>query len=399
MQENNFDIKTEAFSNEMKLLLLCSIKDMSGEQQEKVRSMMEGETDWELFLKLIRKHRVYPIVYYNLRKIEGIEIHAKVLNTLEQRCQKNLMKSMKLTAELIRISRLLDENGIRTFSLKGPILAMSIYGEMALRNTRDLDLLIAEHEVEKAERLLLEIGYKSIELDDEEALTPKRKRNSIRTKHHFAYQNTAGIIVEVHWRYSYQFSEAQFDKLWKNRREQIVSGHKIAVLAPEDEFIFLVIHGARHGWTRLRWLCDIAEIIKQDRLQWDETIKIARAMNAMDMLVQAVILANKLYDTEIPDILSAPLAGNKVGRQMAQMALPLITEMDEKATEPGQPLYMYLKKYDYIRSKGLKRKLSYLATMIYPQTVDYQTVYFSDRFFFMYYMARPFFKIQRMIRK
>ncbi len=398
MQKYSWNIQTEAFSNEMKLLLLCSVKDCSIEQESKIRSIIEDNINWQLFLKIVKKHRVHPIVYKNLSKIKSTDISEKVLMDLEQLCQKNLMNSIKLTAELIKISRAMDENGIRLLSLKGPLLAMAIYGDMALRNSRDLDILIDTQDVEKTERLLFEAGYRNIELEAEEVLTPKRKQNSIKSKHHFVYINANGIITEIHWRYSYQFANTHFDKLWMNRKEQNVSGQKIAVLAPEDEFIFLVIHGAKHGWNRLRWLCDVAEIIKQDQIRWDEIIKRAEKMNILDMILQAVILSNQLYASKIPELLNKSLKGNKVGWQMAEMAIPFINEIEEGATEPGQHQYIYFKKYNYARSKGIKSKLTYLATMVYPQHVDYKTVNFSDRYFFMYYLMRPFFKIRRMIR-
>ena len=36
----------------------------------------------------------------------------------------------------------------------------------------------------------------------------------------------------------------------------------VYILGREDLFLFLVSHGARHGWSRLRWLIDIHQIVK-----------------------------------------------------------------------------------------------------------------------------------------
>ena len=47
------------------------------------------------------------------------------------------------------------------------------------------------------------------------------------------------------------------------------------MLGKEDLFLFLVSHGARHGWSRLRWLVDIKKIVKQE-LNWNEIHKLMR---------------------------------------------------------------------------------------------------------------------------
>ena len=35
-------------------------------------------------------------------------------------------------------------------------------------------------------------------------------------------------------------------------------------------FYFLITHGARHGWSRLRWLMDIDKMLN-GKLDWDKT--------------------------------------------------------------------------------------------------------------------------------
>lgn len=399
MKKNRWDMETEALSNEMKLLLLCSSPDISVEQQEKTQSMLKGNIAWSDFLKIVRKHRVFPTVYTNLSKIQGITINTKVLNYLERKFQQNLLNSIKLSSELIKINRLLQDNGVRVISLKGPLLAIALYGETSCRSSRDLDFLIAEQDVEKTEMLLLAAGYQNIDIDVREISTPKRKVNSIRTRHHYVYQNDAGIIVEIHWRYSYQFMHTDFDNLWDSRREQTISGSAIPVLSPEDEFVFLVIHGSIHGWNRLHWLVDIAAIVKQNRLQWCEVVTKADQMGVAAMLAQALILANQLYSIAIPEALKKTVDASQTGWIIAQMSLPFINNTDGKLLEPGDPLYYYAQKYNLIRWKGIKGKLSYLTTMVHPKLIDFQTVDFSDRYYFLYYLTRPFFKIRRMISK
>ncbi|WP_276624520.1 nucleotidyltransferase domain-containing protein [Syntrophomonas wolfei] len=397
MQNKNLIIETEAFSNEMQLLFLCSIKDLSTEQEEKIRKIIKAGINWELFLQIVKKHRIYMLVYNNLTKIKIVDVDERALKTLQQINQQKVMQSVKLAGELVRLARLLNNNGIRALSLKGPLLAREIYGDIAFRYSKDLDIIIAEQDLEKTDKLLLANGFKNADMEIN--LSPKQKAHIIKTNHHFVYQKPGGIIIELHWRDNSESTKFQFDKLWFKRRELILSGQSINVLSAEDEFIYLLIHGAIHGYTRLRWLCDIAEIIKKDQLSWNEIINKATGMNIMEVLVQTVILCESLLSVNIPEALKAPLAGNKLGKKMAIKAIPLIIETDEDAFLPGQPLNMHLRKYILLRSKGIKSKLNYLIARFYPGLIDYETIDFSDRFFFMYYITRPFFKIQRMMNK
>ena len=61
--------------------------------------------------------------------------------------------------------------------------------------------------------------------------------------------------------------EPNFDELWNRKRKSSLTNYPVYILSSEDLFLFLVTHGARHGWSRLRWLIDIHQIIKQN-LDW-----------------------------------------------------------------------------------------------------------------------------------
>lgn len=395
MGKTELTINPDTFTNEMKLLLLCSIKDVSIQQEEKIRSLVNDDIDWGLFLKLVAKHRIHTLVYSHLTRINSAAVDEKALKTLEQRCQKNLMDAVKQTGELISLARLMEANGIRALSLKGPLLARTIYGDIAYRKSKDLDILIPEQDIEKINQLLLANGFKSSDL--EVVSSPKQKAHIIKTSHHFVYQKPTGVIVELHWRDYSESTLFQFDELWRNRRELVLSGQTINVLAADDEFIYLLRHGSIHGYNRLRWLCDIAEIIKSNQLDWSEIVKRAAQLDIMEALVQAVILCDRLLGIAIPEALLEPAASNNLGQKLAAMTIPFIIEPDEKAIEAGECLDLYFRKYTLLRSKGIKAKWGYLMTRFYPGLIDYEAIDFNDRFFFMYYLTRPLFKIQRII--
>ena len=58
-----------------------------------------------------------------------------------------------------RLVPYLEANGIETLVFKGPALAQSIYGRIALRPFLDLDILVQPRDVAKAWSLLKAEGY------------------------------------------------------------------------------------------------------------------------------------------------------------------------------------------------------------------------------------------------
>ena len=73
------------------------------------------------------------------------------------------------------------------------------------------------------------------------------------------------VKLEVHWRLNPgPAKEPTFNELWERKRISILlTDSPVYFLGREDLFLFLVTHGARHGWSRLRWLVDIHQIVNK----------------------------------------------------------------------------------------------------------------------------------------
>lgn len=68
------------------------------------------------------------------------------------------------------------------------------------------------------------------------------------------------LCVEVHWvlMHALPVSDIKMEEIIAgNIMEMSFAGRKFNVLTKEFELLFLLIHGSRHGWSRLKWLVDI----------------------------------------------------------------------------------------------------------------------------------------------
>ena len=78
---------------------------------------------------------------------------------IEQGYQTNLHKALFLSRELIRIVDRLSALGVEVMPYKGLALAEVIYGDIALRQAGDIDLLIHPQDLPRIREAVRELGY------------------------------------------------------------------------------------------------------------------------------------------------------------------------------------------------------------------------------------------------
>ena len=178
--------------------------------------------DWPAFLRLAEYHGVRPLVHQALAETAPPE--------LTQFFRAHTINTLVLTAELLRILRLLDAQGIRAVPFKGPALAQSLYGDLALREFCDLDLLVRETDLRNARELLEAQGYR---LDF--ALDPRDEAAYIRDEQDYQLRHPAkGILIELHWRFTprwfaFPLAPAQ---VWPRLQPMRLAGREVPSLRP-----------------------------------------------------------------------------------------------------------------------------------------------------------------------
>ena len=69
----------------------------------------------------------------------------------------------------------------------------------------------------------------------------------------------------------------------------------------EDLLLILCMHGAKHMWSRLEWVCDVAELIRSEPgLDWDQVMDRAARLGSRRMLFLGINLAVDLLDAPVP---------------------------------------------------------------------------------------------------
>ncbi|MDI4646935.1 nucleotidyltransferase domain-containing protein [Cohnella hashimotonis] len=384
-----FELDTTAFPRELTAMLAAMRSDAAQEKKARQAPPLPN-IDWNQFVKLVRHHRVYPQIRGD-RDGTGL-IPSDVLQALGGDCRQNTWRMLRLSGELDRLCRSLGERGVRSLALKGPALARQLYGDISLRTSKDLDILIPVGDLEQAERLLLELGYRADEP------IPRGLGDWKWKIHHVSFTNPqSGIQVEVHWRLNGENGkEPSFEALWRDRQACALSD---AVYMPGDAhlFMYLVTHGARHGWFRLRWLADIDRMVGRE-LDWSAIIPLLRRYNALDQAGQALVLASGLLHTPVPREMSRVLAGGR-GPALADRALGFIRDTVVLTTDPSAGEVSRVYKRYLFELKTTRQKWGYAISRLYPSFRDTKALPLPRSLYFLYFPLRPFVWLWRQVRQ
>lgn len=350
------------------------------------------KVDWELFIDLAMHHRIYPVLYKGIKMMDENVIPHHVIEALSRQYKRNTFQMLHFSAEIEHVSKLFLNNQIKLLFLKGPILSHQLYGDISLRTSGDLDVLIPIDELEKAEQLLLERGYNK---DDyiKTVLNDWKWRH-----HHITYIHPEKMIkLEIHWRlHPGPGKEPSFDELWERKSMSKLTSYPTYTLNNEDLFIYLVSHGARHGWSRFRWLFDVHQLINQD-INHHEIYKLLKRFHLLHIGGQSIILSSHLLGTHIPKDMNV-LQTKKSGK-LAKQSLFYLENIVNLHTDPVPKEVSQYHKHHLFSLMSAKQKFFFIMSFLYPYPEDATTLPLPTSLHFLYFPLRPFLWIWRKTRK
>ncbi|MCM3173223.1 nucleotidyltransferase family protein [Paenibacillus sp. MER 99-2] len=384
-----FEDYTTGFPQELKLMLFMIQSDPTS--QPSVLEAMAENIDWNLFMRLVYHHRLYSVIYLQIKHANMSFVPANVVESLRQEYTANTFRMLHLTAEMEQVCSTLDGQGIRNITLKGPALAHDLYGDISMRTSKDLDILIPLEDVEAAEEVLEKLGYVTKEGRRITAVQSWKWR-----EHHVCYMHPVKRTqVEVHWRLNPDSGkESDFEVLWKRSRLSTYTQTPVRMLEKEDLWVYLVTHGARHGWFRLRWLLDIDQMIRTMQINTDLLMKRLKAEGRVAIGTQALRLVLALLNTPLSSSYHNLLSMNsKTGERLARHGVLFMHEMVESpAHVKSYQSYLFA-----LRSR--RQKMFFFIERLYPSTWDVEQFPLPRYLHFLYFPLRPFLWFWRRMKR
>ncbi len=148
--------------------------------------------------------------------------------------------------------------GIRALAVKGPALALQLWGNPHEREFRDLDILVPIENFASAVKLMLARGF----------VIPDNKihgrdfdswlKRAMKLRHMAFRKKGLPVFIELHGRSRESLSTAPFgfDEAWETSVLVQGSGFSCRTLEPGRHALYVLIHGAEHSWCQLHWVID-----------------------------------------------------------------------------------------------------------------------------------------------
>jgi len=267
-------------------------------------------SDWKTFAETCDTHQLSPLVYCRLKQVIAPTVPSELLDYLRVRFHESCSYNYRLASKLVNLTSMLESEGVRVLNFKGPSLAMSVYGGLSLRQCLDLDLIIRTDEVVKGAKLMKSWGYEPTPTPARPQLSPYlcRPENSrhIDRGKEIQYLSPDGTFyVDLHWQFADRFwrpFSPDVEKLWERAVKQHLPQGSVFTPCPEDLFLALCAHGTRHRWWCLKWLVDVAEILrKADALDWSRIEEMTKTRPGAGAAASvAAGLAHDLLEVPVP---------------------------------------------------------------------------------------------------
>jgi hypothetical protein len=373
---------------EADVLLCCARTSMDAVTVARLRALLEQKLDWSFLLKLAYQHEIVPLLYTNLSTTCPEAVPQQVLKQLQSYFQTNTCRNLFLSSELHKLLNLFELQGIASLPFKGVALAGSTYGNLAWREFADLDIFIQEEDVPTAIALLVSQGY---QLPDQ--LLNVRQKPYLQFKQFLespqcqrSYNLThpeRQVTVELHWSLSPRYFpfEVDFEHLWTDKQTVPIGGINIPHFATEDLLLFLCIHGSKHCWEQLKWICDVAQLLQTQQIDWQLVLEKANMQGAERMLFLGLLLARNLLQAELPNIIEL-----RVQADLGAQSLAAQVREQFYCQQPLSTHHFRVRAMDRLRDKIHY----YLHIATTPSVKEWEILPLPKSFSFVYCLMRPF---------
>jgi hypothetical protein len=278
---------------------------------------------WDAVLRAAEREHVAPLLFKRLREAGALE---RLPTAERKRLRMAYFTSGDRNARLFRqlgpvLERFLA-SGVRVVLLKGACLAEVVYGDVALRPMCDIDLLVPQSDLDRAEAMLFDMGAVLLKrplppAPGAEAETGCGKAN------HAPPVAIRELAIELHWTIISPAGPVKADVagLWERARPATMAGVSVQSLSPDDLLLHLCVHLCyHHGCVGLRYLCDVAETVRRfsGELDWPGFARRAEEWGAATYAGLGLLLAREVLGADVPaDVLGQLLPGGLDPRALA----------------------------------------------------------------------------------
>jgi hypothetical protein len=285
---------------EGELLIQAVRKSFGNDGPELRRGNPSVNLNWDRFLILSEWHGVTSRVYKAFHKDSPPAVPVAVIRQLRAFHQCGSARGVALSEELARLLEEFARQHVCVYPFKGPALSAMIFGDPVVRPCRDLDLVIRDADLHRAIKIVRQLGYEStIPLDEIKLPVFRRVDCALPFVH-----KSKNTVIELHWAvvpYSFAFSERRLH-IWEKLENRTFGNVAYPALPVEETLVLCAIHGTKHLWCKLGWVCDIAGLIAPGCVvNWERLVHLADRCGVRRIVLLSLLLARDLTGTQLPE--------------------------------------------------------------------------------------------------
>ena len=293
----------DAVRPEVELLLCCGQPGVAS-RRPRIEALLRQEIDWTDLVRMALTHGVSPLLARGLAQNYS-DVPKEIQEALREHLSDNQARNLELTRVLTDLLEALGKHGVAAIPFKGPVLGAVAYGDVSLRRAGDLDIFVRRDDLSIACQTLAASGFRErTECRTGRPLSAAEDAAYRRYQCEYAFDRASdGVVVEPHWAIAPTAMSVPLDypDLWARARPAFLFGREILNFAHEDLLMLLTIHGAKHEWAQLRWICDLAALIeRQPHIDLESTLARARDRGCGRMLLVGLGLTRRVLGTQLP---------------------------------------------------------------------------------------------------
>jgi len=381
-----------------RLMLATSWLSPAAWQERQAEAMMEAigaGLDWAEYIRWVDRHRTPALSWAALQRLPGLEIPQATRLQLQKRSEASRRNALGHSLQLAAALKAFNRAGIPVMPLKGPLLSLELYGDVTLRQAKDLDLAVTPADLYAAQACLQDMGWR---LDSSWfPLSPRQWQSCLQHDRHLDLVHAqSGGILELHWQDIWD-APGQTVARWARSVPSLWQGCSYQSMDPIDRVLYLCSHGGEHAWSRAKWLGDLARICIQGLLDSDAVLARVGDTGQRWPLLAGLRLLEQAYGLPPP-----PFSGDlwkKLPISLIEVPLrTLAAAQDPAARGRLARLSELLRLARYHRlvlpHTSWRRALSELAY----RREDFRTLRLSDRLFWAYAPLSPILRLWRWAR-
>ena len=382
---------------------------INGSHCEDAKHPRQSMFDWNVFYKLVIQHRVWYQVAATLsiytkpsgQNLVPATVVAGLLvqvQNLDARCNQDKLRMLAVVAETVRISKLFQKQNILHAFLKGVTLNVQLYPELISRTCKDIDLWVSADCYQQALDILIHLGYQ--QTIPQYTLSGFKKKYYLAHRHDIEFHHRQrNVFVELHFQINYHEVVAFYPLAPQMLRKVSILNVPVYTLNNELELLYLMIHGAIHAYTRLRWLYDVALYIKSGRCDIEKLYTYARELQSEHVVSLAVVLLKEVFKLEVPRTDNTIACITSVqGKKLADIVIYLLQneyELLGSSNVWSRGFFAYRKYVLLLAVKG--KKVDAVLNDLFKIDLLFPSIVLPDRLAFLYYVIYPFWIIWHLV--